>query len=90
MRHKIRTIADGKNLTNEEISEIEQSIAIYDSSVKTGNEALDVILTEKGFRCNGKGIKFTCVVDGSSLSFLSESDLYSLLETLWIMQFMQL
>ncbi len=78
MRHKIRAITDGKNLTNEEISEIEQSIAIYDSSVKTGNEALDVILTEKGFRCNGKGIKFTCVVDGSSLSFLSESDIYSL------------
>ncbi len=39
---------------------------------------LDVILTEKGLRCNGKGIKLTCVADGSAISFLSEADTYSL------------
>ena len=78
MRHRIRSLTNGKNLSDDEISEIENSIAIYDSAVKTGNEVLDIILTEKGFRCNGKGIKFTCVADGAAIDFLSEADTYSL------------
>lgn len=78
MRHRIRSLTNGKNLSDDEISEIENSIAIYDSAVKTGNEVLDIILTEKGFRCNGKGIKFTCIADGKAIDFLSEADTYSL------------
>lgn len=77
MRHKIRAITKN-NLSDEEIDEIEQSISIYDSAVKTGNEALDVILTEKSLRCNGADILFTCVADGGLLDFMSESDIYSL------------
>ena len=78
MRHRIRDLTHGKNLSDEEVREIENSIAIYDSAVRTGNEVLDVILTEKGLRCNGKGIKLTCVADGGAISFLSEADTYSL------------
>ncbi len=78
MRHRIRDLTHGKNLSDEEVTEIENSIAIYDSAVRTGNEVLDVILTEKGFRCNGKGIKLTCVADGGAIDFLSEADTYSL------------
>ena len=78
MRHKIRRLANGKNFSNEELNEIEESIEIYDSAIKTGNEVLDVILTEKGFRFKGKGIKFTSIIDGEAISFLNESDIYSL------------
>lgn len=78
MRHKIRKLANGKNFSNEELNAIEESIEIYDSAIKTGNEVLDVILTEKGFRFKGKGIKFTSIIDGEAISFLNESDIYSL------------
>lgn len=78
MRHRIRDLTHGKNFSDAEVLEIENSIAIYDSAVRTGNEVLDVILTEKGFRCNGKGIKLTCVADGGAIDFLSEADTYSL------------
>ena len=77
MRHKIRSITENA-LSAEEIAEIENSISIYDSAVKTGNAALDVILTEKSLRCHGNDISFTCVADGSLLNFMSESDIYSL------------
>lgn len=78
MRHKVRSFMLDKNLSVEDISEIEKSISIYDSTVKTGNEALDVILTEKSLQCTGNGIRFTCVADGTILAFMSESDIYSL------------
>lgn len=78
MRHRIREFAQSKSFSDEEIREIERSISIYDSAVKTGNEALDVILTEKSLRCNGNDIAFTCVADGKLLSFMTESDIYSL------------
>ncbi len=57
---------------------MEEIISIYDSTVKTGNKAVDVILTEKSLLCNKADIKLTCVVDGKQFSFMSESDIYSL------------
>ena len=78
MKHKIRLLTNGKNFSNEEIESIDKSITIYDSSLKTGNEALDVILTEKAFICNEKNVKFTCVIDGTLISFINETDIFSL------------
>ena len=78
MKHKIRLLTNGKNFSNEEIENIDKSIKIYDSSIKTGNEALDVILTEKAFICNEKNVKFTCVIDGTLISFINETDIFSL------------
>ena len=78
MKHKIRLLTNGKNFSNEERESIDKSITIYDSSLKTGNEALDVILTEKAFICNEKNVKFTCVIDGTLISFINETDIFSL------------
>ncbi len=78
MRHKVRELTAGKSLSDEEIAEIERSISVYDSAMETGNEALDVILTEKSLRCGGSGIRFTCMADGGALSFMSDTDIYSL------------
>ncbi len=38
-------------LTSEQIAEIEKVVTIYDSTVKSGNEVLDVIFTEKSLQC---------------------------------------
>ena len=60
------------------MQEIERVISIYDAAVKTGNEALDTILTEKSLQCNANGIRITCMADGASLAFMRESDIYTL------------
>ena len=58
--------------------EIEHSVGIYDAMVKTGNEALDIILTEKSLRCVANGITMSCVADGKKIAFVKDSDLYAL------------
>ena len=60
------------------VREVERSIRIYDLISNTGNEALDVILTEKSLFCEENHIRMTCMADGKCLRFMEEVDLYSL------------
>ena len=78
LKHQIRVIGQNKYLEDSVIKEIENTINIYDSTVKTGNKALDIILTEKSLYCSKNKIKLCCIIDGEQLSFMSETDLYSL------------
>ena len=80
MKKQLETI---KKLTstdelNEYKTEIERSIADYEVVANTGNEAINVAITERSLLCQRKGIKFTYVVDGTLLSFMNSPDLYSL------------
>lgn len=78
LRHQIRSISQQKGLPDETVKEIESSISIYDAAVRTDNEVLDTILTEKSLRCAHDGISLTCVVDGHALEFMAAADVYSL------------
>lgn len=60
------------------LKEIEAAVLIYDSVVKTGNDALDVILTEKSLICEKNQIVLTCMVDGSGFAAFQTIDLYSI------------
>lgn len=53
-----------------------QEIDIYDSKVKTGNDALDVILTDRKLACDRWGITLACIADGGILDFVSPTDLF--------------
>lgn len=75
LKHQIYSLK-GK-MEDHEFSGISQAITIYDNSFKTGNVALDTVLTEKALICQGKGIRLTCLVDGSSLDGMKQSDIYS-------------
>ena len=79
LRHQIRTLAEGGTAVDSAaLSDIARDIAIYDSSVKTGNEALDTILTEKRLLCEGRHITLTCIADGAALDFMAAADIYAL------------
>lgn len=67
------------NLSEENIEELGKIVSSYDLFANTGNEAIDVILTEKEMLCQKNNIRFTAMIDGSKFSFIKESDLYSLL-----------
>ena len=58
---------------------LQKSISIYDAKIETGNQSLDVLLTEKSLYCEQNGITFSCMADGEKLDFLDGSDLYCLL-----------
>lgn len=57
------------------ITELENAIMFYDTKIKTGNEVIDILLSEKSIRCKQNGIKFSCIADGAALAFMSPSDL---------------
>ena len=78
MKHQIREIGKGTHVPSEALAEIERTLTVYDIVVKTGNETLDTVLTEKNLRCNKNKIAFTCVADGNAVAFMSEADIYSL------------
>ncbi len=60
------------------LSEIGEGLDIYSSFAKTGNDALDIIITQKGLLCVSKKIKLTYIIDGKALNFISDTDLTSL------------
>ena len=80
MKHQIRAL---RMATREELEqyldEIEDHVRIYDAIVKTGNEVLDTILTEKSLICKERGISISCVADGSQMDFINTIDLYAIL-----------
>lgn len=78
LRHQIRSISAKNALTDDAVREIERAISIYDAEVRTENEVLDTILTEKSLKCHRDGVSLTCVVDGHALDFMDTADIYSL------------
>ena len=77
-KHQIRKIRKSGTINPDVLIELEDYINIYDSITKTGNEALDVILTEKSLLCNKNNIQFTYIIDGDKLNFMKEEDIYAL------------
>ena len=60
---------------------IDEAMALvdsFDAAVRTGNETLDVILSEKNHYCQQEQITFVCMVDGEKLDFMDTTDQYVL------------
>lgn len=74
---RISRIEDSKD-KEEYIDSIKNALSIYDNIYQTGNDVLDLVLTEKGLLCEEYGINVTCMIDGSILGFMSASDLNAL------------
>lgn len=60
------------------LQEVNHCLNVYDAIVKTNNETLDVILTEKKLACDSLGIQLSCIVDGEAINFMNPVDIYSL------------
>lgn len=79
LKHQIRHFGKEMSIDDASIKEMVKTASIYDTSLKTGNSALDILLMEKNLTCMNNEIKFTTMADGSLLSFMNESEIYSLL-----------
>ena len=82
--HELKVqIADLRKLSpeavpQERIEEAERAARLYDANCNTGNEVLDVVLTEKSLLCESRGIQLNAVANGSCLGFFEAGDLYAL------------
>ncbi len=64
--------------TLELVTGITDSLKDYEHMISTGNDTLDMILTEQALKFNQANIDFSCIADGAALSFMSSIDLISL------------
>ncbi|MGM9592962.1 MAG: ATP-binding protein [Candidatus Onthomonas sp.] len=80
LKHQIAALRSGCSESSREKSlvEIERAVMLYDGISRTGNEALDTVLTEKSLICQEQQITWTCMADGRRLSFMDPVDLYTL------------
>lgn len=79
LKHQIGTIRRMTSGESEKhLKEIERAVMVYGDIAKTGNDALDVTLTEKCLLCEEHKIKFTYIVDGDSLNALDPVDISTL------------
>ncbi len=78
-KYHIRTFASSQGIADgEAVRELSDLISIYDTDIRTGSAALDIILTEKSLLCHDKGIALTCLADGTSISFMKDGEVYAL------------
>lgn len=78
LKHQIRNLRAAGQVDPAYLDDLERSVSIYNSAVHTGNETLDIVLTDKRLHCASHGIQFTCIADGSSVNFLETMDIFSL------------
>jgi len=77
-KYQIRTFASRQGIANEEATkELQNLISIYDTNIRTGNEALDIILREKSLLCHERGITLTCMAEGVAVNFMSNGEVYA-------------
>lgn len=81
IRHRIDQLSEGNDyFLASGLQELKETISIYDSVIKTGNDVLDVVLTEHSLYCEKNGITFSVIADGALLKFISPYDLYCLFD----------
>ncbi|MTQ96623.1 GHKL domain-containing protein [Pseudoflavonifractor sp. BIOML-A6] len=74
LRHQLTALSFADK---EELQKLAGAIEVYDTDFKTGNEALDIVLMEKGLLCQRKKVRMTCLVNGAHLNGMKQSDIYS-------------
>ena len=76
LKHQLANLAG--RLTDEEVLSLQEAMSIYDNTIKTGNEVLDVVLYENQLSCRKENIQLSCLANGKSLSFMHTRHIYAL------------
>ncbi|MDR0856748.1 MAG: ATP-binding protein, partial [Clostridiales bacterium] len=80
IKHQIDALATVNDAAERKaaLDEFGGVVLIYDGMLKTENDTLDLVLTEKSLICGQYGIKLNCIADGKSIGFLGKTDIYTL------------
>ena len=76
LKHQLSALRE--NYSEESLAEIEEAVSFYGSTIKTGNDVLDVVLTQKKLQCEAQHIQFICMAKGELLDFMEDMDMHSL------------
>lgn len=76
IKYKLDALMAQGDFVPESVKALRDSISIYDSKIETGNQLLNVLITEKSLYCEQNGINLSCMIDGKKLDFMASGDLY--------------
>lgn len=79
LKHRIRELGE-KDYASDKLKKLESAIKSYDAGYRTGNDALDVILSDASVRCEKNGVQLVCMADGSALAAMETDHIYSLFD----------
>ncbi len=77
LKHELARMKQGTPVDSERLQEAADNIAIYEAFAKTGNEDLDIVLTEKNLMCLSDHIILTYLAEAEKLSVMKADDIYS-------------
>lgn len=69
------------------LENLESSVNDYSVTIHTGNEVLDIVLTEKTMLFRTRGITLSCIADGRLLQSIKHTEIYTLFSLLLDMAF---
>lgn len=79
LKHQIRKLKNSAGAIDPAyLAELENSVMIYDNSVKTGSETLDLLFAENSIYLAKHNIRLSAMAEGAALSFMAAADIYSL------------
>ena len=82
LRHRLRDYEEAHGALTPEMRELTRSINIYDSRLHTGNETLDIVLSDHMLRAVNRSVQLSVVADGQLVAFMERADLYALFDNL--------
>lgn len=80
LKHQISVLKTEANTPefDKNIQKIENAISDYEAMCNTGNEVLDIIISEKYLLCLKESIEFSYNIDGKQISFMEDMDICTL------------
>lgn len=82
LKHQVEGLKELAISNQEKIAldNLENELRIYDNTLETGNATIDFIVAEKSLYCKKHEIRFSSLIDGEKLCFMSNVDIYSFFE----------
>ena len=81
LKHQIKALAkmEDAQTRSEYLQEVQNAVSIYDATYHTGCKPLDYVLREKALIFNERGVAFSCMIEGETISFMTAADIYALM-----------
>lgn len=80
LAHDLKHELNESNLpvSSDKVKELKGRISTFGNALKTGNDILDLVLAERALKMQRESINLSLIADGTILSFMRQSDCYSL------------
>lgn len=76
LKYEIKKLADDGAISVSSYDEIKKNISAYGANIDTGNEVMNLIMSDITYRCQSNNIAFSPLVDGKALNLIDKNDLY--------------